>query len=99
MDALYFSVVTISTVGYGDISPSTDGSRVFTAVYILFGMTIVLSLTGEAFDAAIRAIERALKMALRVMLLWGGSCTKMCLRMCAVVLPRRSVRRSVSVRG
>ena len=27
VDALYFSIVTMSTVGYGDMSPTTDGSR------------------------------------------------------------------------
>ena len=36
-EALYFSVVTISTVGYGDYSPEDTGSRLFTFVYMLLG--------------------------------------------------------------
>lgn len=41
VDALYFSVVAITTVGFGDITPSTDGSKLFTIVYILAGISLV----------------------------------------------------------
>ena len=37
VDGLYMTIVTISTVGYGDFSPSTDAMRWFTMLYILFG--------------------------------------------------------------
>jgi voltage-gated potassium channel Kch len=43
LDALYFSVITLSTVGYGDIGPTTTVSKVFTMVYILFGLSIFAS--------------------------------------------------------
>ena len=39
LDAFYFLVVTVSTVGYGDISPTTQASR---AVVVLFIMTSVV---------------------------------------------------------
>lgn len=42
----YFSVVTLTTVGYGDFSPTTEVSRFFTAVYILVGVTIALGAFG-----------------------------------------------------
>jgi len=35
-DALYFVVVTLSTVGYGDVSPPTAIGRLFVTVVILF---------------------------------------------------------------
>lgn len=39
--AIYFVLVTISTVGYGDISPATAAGRVFTIVFIIgLGLTI-----------------------------------------------------------
>lgn len=38
--ALHFCVVTLSTVGYGDISPTRTGTKIFCCFYIL---TIVLS--------------------------------------------------------
>lgn len=42
--SFYFSVSTLTTVGYGDdIVPTTDGSRVFTAVYILVGVGVVIA--------------------------------------------------------
>ena len=54
--ALYFTVITLTTVGYGDFSPSQDISKVFTMIYIVLGLGvfsafIVLladSLRGEA---------------------------------------------------
>jgi len=41
VDAIYFTVVTIGTVGYGDIAPKSEAERVFTIFFILGGMTIV----------------------------------------------------------
>jgi hypothetical protein len=41
VDSLYFSVVAVTTVGFGDLAPSTDVSKLFTVVYIFSGITIV----------------------------------------------------------
>jgi voltage-gated potassium channel len=38
--ALYFSIVSMSTVGYGDITPHTGTARLFTASIIIQGITI-----------------------------------------------------------
>ncbi len=38
--ALYFSIVSMSTVGYGDITPHTGTARLFTASIIILGITI-----------------------------------------------------------
>jgi voltage-gated potassium channel len=43
VDALYFSVVTLTTVGYGDFAPETDLGKLFTAVYVLLGIGILLT--------------------------------------------------------
>jgi voltage-gated potassium channel Kch len=37
LDAVYFSVVTIATVGYGDITPQTAIGKIFTIGYIFLG--------------------------------------------------------------
>lgn len=41
VDSLYFSVVAVTTVGFGDITPSTDASKLFTVVYVLAGISII----------------------------------------------------------
>lgn len=38
--AFYFSIVTMSTVGYGDISPTTPHSQLFVISLILLGLTV-----------------------------------------------------------
>ena len=44
IEALYFSVVTLTTVGYGDLTPTTGGTRVFTIIYILTGLGVLVAL-------------------------------------------------------
>lgn len=41
IDAVYFTVVTIGTVGYGDITPIGQGARVAVTLQILFTLTVV----------------------------------------------------------
>ena len=43
VDSLYFSVMTLATVGYGDFAPRTDAGKLFTVVYVLVGVGILLS--------------------------------------------------------
>jgi hypothetical protein len=44
IDALYFSVVTLTTVGYGDLHPTSSGTQIFTIIYILTGLGILVAL-------------------------------------------------------
>lgn len=37
-DALYLTVTTVSTVGYGDVVAKTNAGRMFTIILILFGV-------------------------------------------------------------
>ena len=41
-DSFYFSVITLTTIGYGDLSPSTTAGKIFTIVYIFVGLGIIL---------------------------------------------------------
>ena len=41
-DSLYFSLITMSTVGYGDITPNADAVRVVAAVQIMLGILLFL---------------------------------------------------------
>ncbi|XP_010243700.1 PREDICTED: two pore potassium channel c-like isoform X3 [Nelumbo nucifera] len=41
VDALYFSVVTLCTTGYGDIVPDTTFTKLFTCAFILVGLGFI----------------------------------------------------------
>lgn len=41
-DAMYFSIVTLSTVGYGDIQPVDDGIRLLASLQIVTGLLLLL---------------------------------------------------------
>lgn len=41
IDSLYFAVATFTTVGYGDLSPSTTAGKVFTIFFSLYGISIL----------------------------------------------------------
>jgi voltage-gated potassium channel len=58
LDALYMTVMTISTVGFGDIAPATEAGRLFTVVLIITGVGAVLALisviAGEILEGGLR---------------------------------------------
>ena len=56
-DGLYFCAVTITTVGYGDFVPSSDASKAFTIGYILIGLSLVATASGELFSALGSVVE------------------------------------------
>ncbi len=41
-ESLYFSIVTMATVGYGDITPTTDLARLVAAIEVVLGVLLLL---------------------------------------------------------
>jgi len=42
VDAFYFSVTTLTTVGLGDLTPHTTVGKLFTVIYIFAGLSIIV---------------------------------------------------------
>ena len=59
IEAFYFSVTVLTTVGFGDLHPTSDASRLFTAMYMLLGIGFVLGFISiAARQAASRVTNR-----------------------------------------
>lgn len=57
LDALYFCVVSLATVGYGDLTPTTPLAKLFTIVYLINGIGILLALFDRLRVVRSRVIE------------------------------------------
>ena len=53
LDSLYFSVVTLTTVGFGDFAPQTDLGKGFTIVFILAGIGIIVVFASQVVNAMV----------------------------------------------
>eukprot|EP00746_Dinoflagellata_sp_MGD_P084720 gnl/MRDRNA2_/MRDRNA2_33599_c0_seq1.p1 gnl/MRDRNA2_/MRDRNA2_33599_c0~~gnl/MRDRNA2_/MRDRNA2_33599_c0_seq1.p1 ORF type:complete len:527 (+),score=126.05 gnl/MRDRNA2_/MRDRNA2_33599_c0_seq1:62-1642(+) len=60
-DAMYFAAVTVTTVGYGDLGPTNDGMKVFTILYILFGLAIVASVVTDFAESIVQRYEKKME--------------------------------------
>lgn len=63
IDSLYFSVITLTTIGYGDFAPQTDLGKLFTIVYIILGLGIILTFINTVYKHynSVRADNRRKK--------------------------------------
>ncbi len=55
LDSLYAAAQTVTTVGYGDVTPATRGGRLFAMVFMLAGVGVVL----YALTATVHAIVQS----------------------------------------
>jgi voltage-gated potassium channel len=50
IDAAYFVIVTMATVGYGDIHPMTDWGKIFSVVLIITGVGVFLGVVANVTE-------------------------------------------------
>src|SRR5882672_5986901 len=55
LDSLYVSAQTVTTVGYGDLTPATRNGRIFSTVFMLVAVGVVL----YALTATVQAIVQS----------------------------------------
>ena len=60
IQSFYFSVTTLTTVGFGDFYPTNELSRLFTSVYVLSGTGITLTSLGIVGASYLKARENEL---------------------------------------
>jgi voltage-gated potassium channel len=53
-DCAYFAIVTLTTVGYGDLSPSTSGGKLLAMVLSISGLVVVTASLTELIEAVVR---------------------------------------------
>lgn len=54
VDAFYFSVTTLTTVGFGQPAPTTDVGKIFTAFFVLSGVGMFLAVINAIGIAAVK---------------------------------------------
>ena len=47
LDSFYFCVMTLSTVGFGDLAPTSEASKTFTIVFALLGIGLFASFVAK----------------------------------------------------
>ena len=57
-DSLGWAIVTLTTVGYGDVYPITIGGRVFTFIILIIGLGIIAIPTGIISVALTKSIDK-----------------------------------------
>lgn len=60
-DALYFSIVTITTVGYGDIHPATQVGKILAVVLIITGVGTFLGVVANATEILLSKREKKMR--------------------------------------
>lgn len=61
IDSLWWALVTMSTVGYGDISPATDAGKIVAVPLLVGGITVFGVLTANLASVMVREQAKALK--------------------------------------
>jgi voltage-gated potassium channel len=54
IEALSFSVVALTTVGFGDFTPTSAGTQIFTIIYILTGLGVLVALLSSVAQQYLR---------------------------------------------
>jgi voltage-gated potassium channel len=60
LDSIYMTVITLSTVGYGEVHTIGPGGRIFTVILIFFGVSIVAYIVGLVVETLVESEIRTI---------------------------------------
>lgn len=58
LDSFYFSFITLTTIGFGDFSPVTDAGKIFTIVYVIIGVGVILAFINTLYHHYSKVIKK-----------------------------------------
>ena len=61
IDSLYFTIITLATVGYGDLTPTTPVGKLVTVLFVIVGVGIFLGFLNKMMERRVERRERRLE--------------------------------------
>jgi voltage-gated potassium channel len=59
LDAFYFSIFTMTTVGYSDVMPKSDAGKLTTVIMVLTGIALIPVQLGELFKRLVQTANQS----------------------------------------
>lgn len=63
VDSFYFSSIAVTTVGFGDLVPTTDGAKIFSVFYVFTGVAIITSFLNARLQRHARSVANRVRQA------------------------------------
>jgi voltage-gated potassium channel Kch len=61
IDSLYFTVITLATVGYGDLTPTTPLGKIVAVIFVIVGVGIFLAFLNKVIERRVERHEKRLE--------------------------------------
>ena len=61
IDSLYFTITTLATIGYGDLTPTTPVGKLVTVLFVISGVGIFLAFLNKVMEGRVERRERRLE--------------------------------------
>jgi voltage-gated potassium channel Kch len=58
IDSLYFCVMTLTTIGYGDLTPTSDIMKLYTVLYAVLGIGFFVAFNAKIVQIAIASRKK-----------------------------------------
>jgi len=61
IDSLYFTVITLATVGYGDLTPTTPVGKIVAVIFVIVGVGIFLAFLNKVMEQRVERHQKRLE--------------------------------------